>query len=83
MYKNELHYNNFSTINEKYYKPLKSLLSLFVFCTQDWIKLGEKTGNFIVCHELLAAASCVLLVQINEILKKGMHLLCDMNDVYF
>lgn len=80
MYKNELHYNNFSTINEKNYKPLKSLLSLFVFCTQDRIKLGGENGYF---YCLPLAFGCVLLVKINEILKKGTHLLCDMNDAYF
>lgn len=56
MYKDELHYNNFSTINEQNYQAFKSLSSLFVSCTKIGKMLEtvrrhpESCGIFGVCQ---------------------------------
>lgn len=53
MYKDELHYNNFSTINEQNYQAFKSLSSVFVSCTKigKMLRMNpESCGIFAVCQ---------------------------------
>lgn len=82
MYKTDLHYNNFSTINQKLQTTFQSLLSL---CVQ-YSGLGNcrgvtKTVENVVAFLLFNASFWKQLhvlafsVKINEILERDVHLL--------
>lgn len=92
MYKNELHYNNFSTINQKLQTALSSLVSL---CVQH-SRLGKCSEESLMETVLNVVAFLLFdgrfwqwflllafLVSISEALKKDMHLVCEMSGVYF
>lgn len=92
MYKNELHYNNFSTINQKLQTALRSLRSLCVqhsglgTCSEESL-MGtvRNVVAFLLFDDRFWQRFLLLafLVGINEVQEKDVHLICEVSGVYF